>query len=215
LSRGKSNCSTSESHLAFRPGDRHRYTNLEWFAKKTEPVAHEMKTLFLTLCLVGVHSVFAGEITPNDQLSRTLTDPRKAPAFFTMFEDGVAPKTTKLISNSIIIISWMPAPDGRVGIYQIGGLEGYHSKEQVERFLAKFYAADHQKETKKDRPNIVLAGNNWAAGMELADTLGKLSKDKSLGVYYIGGWAFSKVDLLTESEARKKLIEKCYKEANP
>lgn len=174
-----------------------------------------MKTLFLTLCLLGAHSVLAEDITPSDRFSGTLTDPRKPLSFYTMFEDGVEPKTTKLISNSIIIISWMPAPDGTSGRYQIGGLDGYHSKLQVERFLAKFYEADHQKETKTDRPNIVLAGNNWGAGHELKDTLRKLSSDKTLGVYYVGGWAFSKVDLITEAEARKKLIEKTYKEANP
>jgi len=132
-----------------------------------------------------------------------------------LFEDGVEPKPAKLISNSIIIISWMPAPDGTFGKYQIGGLGGYHSKEQVERFLAKFYEADHQKETQSDRPNIVLAGNNWDAGFELKDTLFKLSGDKALDVYYVGGWAFLKVDLITEPEARRLLIEKTYKEANP
>ena len=136
-------------------------------------------------------------------------------AFYTMFEDGIEPKTTKYISNSIIIISWMPAPDGKFGTYQIGGLEGYHSKEQVERFLTKFYEADNQKETKTERPNIILAGNNWGAGHELKDTLRKLSNDKTLSVYYVGGWAFSKVDLITESEASKKLIEKAFKKANP
>ena len=174
-----------------------------------------MKSLFLALSLLGVHSVFAEDITPNDRFSGPLTDPRKPFSFYTMFEDGVEPKTPKIISNSIIIISWMPAPDGSFGRYQIGGLEGYHSKEQVVRFLAKFYETDHQKETKNDRPNIVLAGNGWGAGHELKDTLRKLSSDKTLGVYYVGGWAFSKVDLIAESEARKKLIEKAFKEANP
>ena len=174
-----------------------------------------MKTLFITICLLGAHSVFAEDITANDRFSRTLMDPRKQLSFYTMFEDGVEPKTAKFINNSIIIISWMPAPDGTFGRYEIGGLGGYHSKEEVERFLVKFYEADHQKETKTDRPNILLAGNNWGAGHELKDTLRKLSSAKNLGVYYVGGWAFSKVDLITESEARKKLMEKVYKEANP
>lgn len=179
---------------------------------------NEMKNCLLLLALVST-TIFPNVVLAQTDAqienlrTRTLTDPRKRLSNST--EDGVEPKSLKLMSNAIIIIRWMPAPDGTSGGYQIGGLDGYHSREQVERFLTKFYEADHQKETKTDRPNIVMTGNNWGAGVEMLDALRKLSSDKTLGIEYIPPWPFSKADLIAESEARKKLIEKAFKEANP
>lgn len=145
----------------------------------------------------------------------TLNDPRQVGAFYTLFEDGKEPKTEIAINHSILIICWMAAPDGSFGKYQIGGLDGYHTKQQVERFLARFYEMDHLKETKTAPPNIILAGNNWGVGLELKDTLRDISAKKSLSVYYIGGWAFSKVSLIPEPDLRKELIIRAFKEANP
>ena len=133
---------------------------------------------------------------------------------YQMLDSGEEPKVMRQISNSILIICWMPASDGSFGRYQIGGLEGYHTKEQVEKFLNRFYDADHQKETRMSTPNIILAGNNWGAGLELKETLKELSAKKAIAVYHVGGWAFSKVKLIQEPDPRRKLIARTYQEAS-
>ena len=136
-------------------------------------------------------------------------------SFYQMFDSGEDPKVMRLINNSILIICWLaPAPDGAFNKYQISGLDGYHTKEQVEKFLNRFYEADHKKETQMDTPNIILAGNNWGAGSDLKATLKSLSTKKALAVYFVGGWAFSKATLIPELESRKRLIERTYQEAN-
>ena len=142
-----------------------------------------------------------------------MSDPRQPMVFYQMFDSGEEPKVIRHISNSIMIVCWMPAFDGKFGSYQIGGLDGFHTKEQVEGFLSRFYEIDHQKETQMERPNIVFAGNNWGAGLEMKDTLKALSEKKSIAVYYVGGWAFSKVTLIPEPDARKRLITRAYQEA--
>ncbi len=173
-----------------------------------------MKELLVAMLFASAHVAPADEPVISQQGGSTLHDPRQPVTFHTMFEAGEEPKSTRTISNSIMIICWMPAPDGTFGRYQISGIDGYHTKEQVERFLIRFYDANHQTETKSDDPNIILAGNNWGAGHELRDALKSISGSKSIGVFYVGGWAFTKVSLIPEPELRKKLIERSFAEAN-
>jgi len=49
----------------------------------------------------------------------------------------------------------------------------------------------------------------------LKPKLQELGKAHSFSLFYIGGWAFTKVSLMPEPEARLKLIQQAYKTANP
>ncbi|MCB1208788.1 MAG: hypothetical protein KDK97_05655 [Verrucomicrobiales bacterium] len=173
-----------------------------------------MKALLIATSLVVSLPAFAHEPSSAQRFGSVLNDPRQTVSLYQMFDGGEEPKTMRPINNSIMIICWMPSAEGVLGSYQISGLDGYHTKEQVKKFLARFYESDHQKETQLDRPNIVLAGNNWGAGLELKETLKALSAKKSIAVFYAGGWAFSRVSLIQEPDSRKCLIERSYKEAN-
>jgi hypothetical protein len=172
-----------------------------------------MRALLFATIIAASLPCFAGETSPAPHFGDTLNDPRQPMSLHLMFDSGEEPEATRNISNSILIICWMPAPDGVFGRYQIGGLDGYHTKDQVEKFLHRFYEADHQKETQMGTPNIVLAGNNWGAGLELKEDLKGLSAKKAVAVYYVGGWAFSKASLIPEPDSRKRLITRTYQEA--
>jgi hypothetical protein len=173
-----------------------------------------MRALLFATIIAGSLPSFADDAAPAQRFGDTLSDPRQPMSLYQMFDSGEVPKAIRHINNSILIICWMPAPDGTFGRFQISGLDGYHTKEQVEKFLNRFYDADHQKETQMDTPNVVLAGNNWGAGLELKETLKALSAKKAIAVYYVGGWAFSKASLIPEPDSRKRLITRTYEEAS-
>jgi hypothetical protein len=176
--------------------------------------SNPMRALIITSLLALSPAASADDPPPVQRYGPILNDPRLPMSLYQMFDSGEEPKIIRPINNSVMIICWMPSPDGSFGRYQISGLDGYHTKEQVEKFLARFYEADHQQETQMDRPNILIAGNNWGAGLELKNLLKDISARKSIAVFYAGGWAFSKVALITEPASRKGLIERTYKEAN-
>jgi hypothetical protein len=173
-----------------------------------------MRALLFAAIIAGSLPSFAEDAAPAQRFGDTLSDPRQPMSLYQMFDSGEEPKVIRHITNSILIICWMPAPDGTFGRFQISGLDGYHTKEQVKKFLNRFYDADHQKETQMDTPNIVLAGNNWGAGLELKETLKALSAKKAIAVYYVGGWAFSKALLIPEPDSRRKLIARTYQEVS-
>jgi hypothetical protein len=173
-----------------------------------------MRALLFAAIITGRLLSFAEDAVPAQRFGDTLSDPRWPMCFYQMYDAGEEPKAIRQISNSILIICWMPAQDGTLGGFQISGLDGYHTREQVEKFLNQFYDADHQKETQMGTPNIILAGNNWGAGFELKETLKALSAKKSIAVYYVGGWPFSKASLIPEPAPRKRLIARTYEEAS-
>jgi hypothetical protein len=172
--------------------------------------------------LAGLVVIQAEDAPKKLELSLEFRDPRQTPDFHVWIEDGKLRPPGRSISASILIICWSPAPNrspesrSPFEQYQISGLDGYHTKEQIERFLTAFYDLDHQNsEIGSKVPNVILAGNNWGAGLELQPKLQKLSKAESFAVFYAGGWAFSKALLIAEPEARLKLIQAAYKKANP
>jgi hypothetical protein len=176
--------------------------------------------LLLFLVLASLLAV-RGQDIPKLSPSEGFMDPRQTVSFYPWIEDGKAIEDVRSISTSILLICWHPAPDKSAGPdgtylrYQISGLDGYHTKEQVERFLTAFYDLDHRSEVGSKVPNVIVAGNNWGAGLELGSKLKELSKAKSFAVFYAGGWAFSRALLISEPEARLKLIQEAYKKANP
>ncbi len=175
---------------------------------------HAMRALLFAIISAASLPCFAEDAAPAQRYGDTLRDPRQPMSLYQMFDSGEEPKVMRQINNSILIICWMPASDGTFGRYQISGLDGYCTRDQVVKFLNRFYEADHRKETQMDTPNIVLAGNNWGAGLDLKPTLKALSAKKAIAVYYVGGWAFSKVSLIPEPDSRKRLIVRSYQEAS-
>lgn len=169
--------------------------------------------LFATISAASL-PCFAEDAVTAQRYGDTLRDPRQPMNLYQMFDSGEELKVMRHIDNSILIICWMPASDGTFGRYQISGLDGYCTRDQVVKFLNRFYEADHRKETQMDIPNIVLAGNNWGAGHDLKPALKAVSAKKAIAVYYVGGWAFSKISLIPEPDSRKRLIVRSYQEAS-
>jgi len=147
-------------------------------------------------------------------------DPRQVVSLYEWIVDGSEPDRFRPINDSILIICWTPAPeelpDGRFVAYQISGVAGYHSREHVERFLDELYAVEYPPEAgvgNVTRLNVILAGNNWGAGMQLKEKLKELSREHSLSVFYAGGWAFRKAVLIEEPEARRECIRRAHERA--
>jgi len=138
-------------------------------------------------------------------------DPRQTISLYEWIDDGVDVEETRSISNSILIICWMPDKDGKYETYQISGIEGKHSRSHVEKFLKEFYKLELPKEAGRGPLNVMIAGNNWGAGMGLKETLVKLSKKHSFSVFYAGGWTFQKAVLTSEPAGRLKLIKEAHK----
>jgi hypothetical protein len=117
--------------------------------------------------------------------------------------------------KAIIIIHWMPAPNGKVDTYQIGGIPGYHSKERVEAFLKAFYSKAAFPNAGPEVPNVVLCGNNWGAGQEISRFLVDYSKAFGFSAFSVGGWAFWTVKLIDEPEPRKTAIKRAFDASEP
>lgn len=151
-----------------------------------------------------------------DQLRRStersftnLTDPRQWGSLSEWINDGEEVENTRSISNSIFIISWLPDPEGNLGTYQIGGIEGYHSFETINSFLTNFYDLDDPK-TIYGKPNVIVAGNNWGTGRELGHLLKDLSKRHKFSVFYLGGWGFMNAVLSEEQPGHLKPIKAAF-----
>lgn len=139
-------------------------------------------------------------------------DPRQTDSFFEWIEYGREIQKIRQISQSILIICWMPNPHGKFNTYQISGIEGYFPRERIEAFLESFYAREQPKEA-DDRPlNVIVAGNNWGAGRELKEKLQKLSKENKFTVFLAGGWAFQKAVLIKEPVPRLKMIREAFEQ---
>lgn len=115
--------------------------------------------------------------------------------------------------HALLIIHWQPAPDRQFGVYQISGLEGYHSRARVEAFLAAFYGGYPKKGP--DVPGIVLCGNNWGSSIELRPALTAHSARLGFSVSYVGGWAFFRAQLLDEPEPRLAALRQAFAASEP
>ncbi len=116
-------------------------------------------------------------------------------------------------SFPLLIISWQPAPNRQFGVYQISGIEGYHSLARVEAFLAAFYGRYPKKGP--DVPGIVLCGNNWGASVEVRPLLALHSARLGFSVWYAGGWAFFDAHLLPEPPDRLAALRAAFAASEP
>lgn len=153
-----------------------------------------------------------GEEEASARLLNEFNDPRLFPPYEWIREgEDVTARRDRRLSNSILIISWQPDPEGNYDSYQISGIPGYHSRETVEDFLEAFCNLEGFAD--EDEPvNILLAGNNWAAGIPLRAKLLDLSKDHKFSVFYAGG-AFRRANLIKEPESRLAMIEQAFRQA--
>ena len=97
-------------------------------------------SFWLLLVLSPAHAEDVAKMIP---FSLEFHDPRQTVSFYPWIENGEERSKFSLISNSILLICWSPAPNGAFERYQISGLDGYHTKEQ--RFLTAFYELDQRK----------------------------------------------------------------------
>jgi hypothetical protein len=156
------------------------------------------------------------ESAPLDFL--TLKDPRPSiPAFSISFDNGVAPKNYTMVPNPILVINWHPPSDPKnpqlaepkfsntQEAWQISGLEGYFTQEEIEAILKQFYILY---EPKKNIlvPDLIVAGNNWASGRQIEPVIEELSKKYKFRSYHIAG-AFTKATLNAESIERISLLK--------
>jgi hypothetical protein len=131
-------------------------------------------------------------------------DPRSfAPRMVIRKGERVDPVNT--IQQALLVIHWFPTPDGGREEYQISGIDGYHSRERVERFLSAFYALPGN-----DAPPLIVAGNNWGAGSVLVSTMGKLSKTKGFDIYLWSDRNFKQAALAPEPADRLAMIRKAF-----
>jgi hypothetical protein len=142
----------------------------------------------------------------------TFIDPR-ATHLYRGIQKGEDTKDPNPISRSLLIVSWAPAPNGEMLVYQISGIEGYHSKERVESFLKSFYEVPPDKSG--DPVNVIVAGNNWAAGQELKNCLKPLSKAHAFDVFFANPSGFKEVRLQPEPEDRLERIRKAFEASAP
>lgn len=164
-----------------------------------------MKAIFTALLLLSALPLrSADESAPLDFL--IFFDPR--PSYLHLKIEKGEEVEARGPTNSLLIICWAPAPDGKFWVYQISGIDGYHSRERVDSFLKHFY------EISPDKPgaaeNIIIAGNNWGAGLELKEFLKPLSKVHSFDVYFAGSRAFKEVRFQREPADRLERIRKAF-----
>ncbi len=169
-------------------------------------------TLIAIFVALSLFNLFADE-GPKAKLWGDFQDPRQTLSLYSWIEDGSDVDPVRSINHSILIICWMPDPEGKFETYQISGIDGYHSRKRTEAFLDAIYELKQPKEVGGKRLNVLVAGNNWGAGHSLKEKLRKLSKEHKFSVFYAGGWAFRKAILIEEPEARLKMIKEAFKVA--
>lgn len=171
----------------------------------------ELKTILLLSCIT-FSSILAEENKPP--FLSDFHDPRGIVSFHEWIVDGKEKQKYSSVSNSLLIISWMPVPDRSKNGYQISGIDGYHSKETVVKFLQAFYSQGAPKGVHGMPVNILIAGNNWGSGKELKSPL-EITRKNSISVFHAGGWGFQKAHLAPEPKGRLKLIKKAFGKVNP
>lgn len=174
-----------------------------------------MKLPLIALVCIGLlqFSVDADEKSPPT-LFGDFNDPRQTISIYEWIRDGKPEQRIRLLNNSILIICWVPDSNGKFESYQISGIEGFHSRERIELFLDAFYALDQPKEVGVERLNVIVAGNNWGAGIALKEKLKALSREHKFSVFYAGGWAFREARLIEEPEARQAMIREAFLKTN-
>lgn len=174
-----------------------------------------MKLSLIAMVSIGLlqFSADADEKSPPS-LFGDFNDPRQTISIYEWIRDGKPEQRIRQLSNSILIICWMPDSNGKFESYQISGIDGFHSRELIELFLHAFYALDQPEEVGTERLNVILAGNNWGAGIVLKEKLMALSKEHKFSVFYAGGWAFRKARLIEEPEARQAMIREAFLKTN-
>lgn len=156
--------------------------------------------------LAGLLLLIPSASRAADDAPLTYADPRAAHLYLGI-QKGEDVKDHSWIKNSLLIVSWAPAPSGEWMVYQISGIDGYHSRERVEAFLKRFYELPPDKSG--DTVNVIVTGNNWGAGSELQETLRPLSKAHSFDVYF-ANQSFNQVRLEPEPAERLEEIRKAF-----
>jgi hypothetical protein len=164
------------------------------------PMILSLKILLLTTLLSSV--VNGEDEAPVRALSAPQPDPR---GLVIRFKDGKEP--IKGDHGAYVIIAWANPPAGsKERGYQIWGDKRIVTREQVIKAIALIL---------KERPlNIVVVGNDWAAGNELYPALGKLSGRFHVDVSGGSTFRFDNVDFRTESEEIQKLVSKAITESS-
>jgi len=166
-----------------------------------------MKSLLAGLLLL----IPSASLTAEEALL-TFIDPRSTHLYLGI-QKGEDTKDPNPINRSLLIVCWVPAPTGESLVYQISGIEGYHSRERVESFLKSFYEQSQDKPG--DSVNVIVAGNNWAAGQELKTCLKPLSKAHGFDVYFANPNGFKEVRLQPEPADRLERIRKAFEASAP
>lgn len=176
-----------------------------------------MNWLTITSLFVAISSANLSQAeTVYAYSPETLKDPRRIPTSLVLpgriESQNENQESNPNLHQSILIIHWMPSPRGEMDVYQIGGVQGYHSLETAKRFLQEFYASDFSGPGWK--PNLVICGNNWGCGVALTKFLEPISKKQDIKVFYVGGWAFKNVELQGEPDRREQLITEAFNKAS-
>jgi hypothetical protein len=178
-------------------------------------MAHPGKRLLPTLLALAL----SGSLQAEEKISayvRVFRDPRAYHGFNAGIQNGKLVESGS-ISHSILIFDWRPAPDGQSDVFQISGLDGYFKERHVAAFLREFYKLSaEQKAAKKSRfplMNIVAASNNWGPFGGLQSVFEELSGKYGLTVFYVGGSAYDRTDLIEEGALSRPLIEEAFRRA--
>ncbi len=139
-------------------------------------------------------------------------DPRPA-GLFLHIQKGEDEASPTMTARSLLIICWMPSPEGKWNVYQISGVEGYHSRERVESFLKHYYQLPPFKG--EETTNVIVTGNNWGAGMELTACLKQLSKEHHFDVFRADRGYFKEARLEKEPADRQEQIRKAFEASAP
>lgn len=163
-----------------------------------------MRINVILALLLMLHPASSAEIAAYDAM--VFRDPRAfVPRLIIQKGEQVEPKNS--IQNAMLVIHWSPPPKGETECYQISGVEGFHSRERVERFIKDFHALPREGE---EVPPLLVAGNNWGAGSELISHLRDLSKTHGFDIYLWSDRAFTQASLLPEPADRLAKIRKAF-----
>jgi len=175
-----------------------------------------MRVIVVFMLIIGGLCPWAfGEDQEVGYNSLVFSDPR-APRFpreVLWLRDGELVREYPADNHPLLIISWMPSPTKKNHVYQISGIEGYYSRELLDLFLKKFYQLQAAGGAGAKSPGILVAGNNWASGVELGETLKPLTKKFQFEAAFLANYGFQKASLMKEPEGRLKMIKQAFKQA--
>jgi hypothetical protein len=107
----------------------------------------------------------------------------------------------------LLVICWVPSPEGKFEAYQISGIPGYHSQERLKAFLTAFYSAA---QSGSRRPSVIVCGNSWAGGAFLRESLMSLSQKFGFSVWAYPGRLFHSVRFVEEPKERLAAIQRAF-----